>query len=123
MYNNLIINTSDNVFEPEVYCHNLHFYHNRLVNGHAFISVTEVGGGPIFLYGNTGLSDPDCEDGWAIYKISNKQRTMDRPFYIFNNSWYVDFYNNRKTFDHDPRGLGAMLTAGTEIYLMIDQNE
>lgn len=91
VYNNLIINTSDNVLEPEVYCHNLYFYHNRMINGHAFISVTEVGGGPIYLFGNTGLSEPDCEDGWAIYKISNRERTMTKPFYIFNNSWYVDY--------------------------------
>ncbi len=91
IYNNLIINTSDNVLEPEVYCHNLYFYHNKLINGHAFISVTDVGGGPIYLFGNTGLSEPDCEDGWAIYKISNRERTMSQPFYIFNNSWYVDY--------------------------------
>ena len=91
IYKNLIINTSDNVLEPEVYCHNLYFYHNRLINGHAFISVTEVGGGPIYLFGNTGLSEPDCEDGWAIYKMSNRERTMSEPFYIFNNSWYVDY--------------------------------
>jgi hypothetical protein len=91
IYNNLIINTSDNVLEPEVYCYNLYFYHNRLINGHAFISVTEVGGGPIYLYGNTGLSESDCEDGWAIYKISNRERSMSEPFYIFNNSWYVDY--------------------------------
>ncbi|MCK4854210.1 MAG: glycoside hydrolase family 88 protein [Bacteroidales bacterium] len=35
----------------------------------------------------------------------------------------VEFYNNRKTFNHDPRGLGAMMTAGTEVYLMIEQKE
>lgn len=33
----------------------------------------------------------------------------------------VDFYENRKRFDHDPRGLGAMLTAGCEIHLLINQ--
>lgn len=33
----------------------------------------------------------------------------------------VDFYENRKRFDHDPRGLGAMLTAGCEIYQLLDQ--
>jgi hypothetical protein len=92
VYNNLIINTSDNVFEPEVYYHNLYFCQSLLINGHAFISVTEVGGGPIYLFGNTGLSEPDCKAGWAIYKISNRQRTMSEPFYIiFNNSWYVDY--------------------------------
>jgi len=30
----------------------------------------------------------------------------------------VEFYNSRKRFDHDPRGLGAMITAGCEIYLL-----
>jgi rhamnogalacturonyl hydrolase YesR len=30
----------------------------------------------------------------------------------------VEFYESRKRFDHDPRGLGAMLTAGCEIYLL-----
>jgi unsaturated rhamnogalacturonyl hydrolase len=33
----------------------------------------------------------------------------------------VDFYENRKRFDHDPRGLGAMLTAGCEIYELLNQ--
>jgi rhamnogalacturonyl hydrolase YesR len=32
----------------------------------------------------------------------------------------VEFYENRKRFDHDPRGLGAMLTAGIEISLLLD---
>ena len=31
----------------------------------------------------------------------------------------VEFYNGRKTFDHDPRGLGAVLTAGSEVYKML----
>ncbi len=30
----------------------------------------------------------------------------------------VEFYETRKRFDHDPRGLGAMITAGCEIHLM-----
>lgn len=30
----------------------------------------------------------------------------------------VDFYAERKRFDHDPRGLGAMITAGCEISLL-----
>ncbi len=33
----------------------------------------------------------------------------------------VDFYENRKRFDHDPRGLGAMITAGCEIHLLKNQ--
>ncbi len=91
IYNNVIINTSDNVFEPENYCSNLHFYHNSMINCHAFISITEVGGGPIYLYGNTGLSEEDCTDGWTIFKLSNNERTLERPLYIFNNSWDVDY--------------------------------
>ncbi len=31
----------------------------------------------------------------------------------------VEFYETRKRFDHDPRGLGAMITAGCEIHLML----
>ncbi|MEM9857204.1 MAG: glycoside hydrolase family 88 protein [Bacteroidota bacterium] len=31
----------------------------------------------------------------------------------------VEFYDSRKTFDHDPRGLGAVLTAGSEVYKML----
>lgn len=30
-----------------------------------------------------------------------------------------DFYNDRKTYPHDPRGLGAVLTAGTEMNLLL----
>ena len=30
----------------------------------------------------------------------------------------VEFYQKRARFDHDPRGLGAMLTAGCEVYLL-----
>ena len=33
----------------------------------------------------------------------------------------VDFYAERKRFDHDPRGLGAMITAGCEISLLENQ--
>lgn len=91
IYGNYIRNTSDNVFEPEVFCHNLHFYHNHMVNGHALISVTDVGGGPLYLYGNTGLSEPDCKDGWSIFKLSMPERALSKPFYVFNNSWYVDY--------------------------------
>ncbi len=91
IYDNVIINTSDNVFEPENYCSNLHFYHNQLINGHAFISITEVGGGPIYIYGNTGLSEENCDDGWTIFKLSNDERSLEKPLYIFNNSWDVDY--------------------------------
>lgn len=91
IYRNTIINTSDNVLEPEVHTKNLHYYHNRMVNGHAFISITEVGGGEIYIYGNTAVSLPESEDGWTIFKISSRERALSLPLYIYNNSWHVDF--------------------------------
>jgi len=91
IYGNTIFNTSDNVLEPEVHALNLHYYHNRMVNGHAFISITEVGGGPIYVYGNTAVSLPESEDGWTIFKISSNRNALVAPLYVFNNSWQVDF--------------------------------
>lgn len=90
VYRNVIENSADNAFEPEVYCKNLHFYHNKMINSHAFISLTEVGGGPLYFYGNTGVKLPDCKDGWTVFKIIGEERRFTRPFYIFNNSWQVD---------------------------------
>jgi len=91
IYRNRIYNTSDNVLEPEVHTRNLHYYHNQMINGHAFISITEVAGGDIYIYGNTAVSLPDSEDGWTIFKISSDETSLSFPFYIFNNSWQVDF--------------------------------
>ena len=70
---------------------NLWFYHNRMINGHAFISITEVQGGEICIFGNTALSLPGSEDGWTIFKISSGSHSLSRPLYVFNNSWQVDF--------------------------------
>jgi hypothetical protein len=91
IYRNTIINTSDNVLEPELHALNLHFYHNSMVNGHAFVSITEVQGGDIYIYGNTAVSLPDSEDGWTIFKIASEGDSLSRPLHIFNNSWQVDF--------------------------------
>ncbi len=94
IYNNYIENSADNVLEPEVYVSNLYFYHNQMKNGHAFISITEVQGGPIYLFGNRGWSTPDCKDGWTIFKLSSNdddQQGLDSNLYIFNNSWFVDY--------------------------------
>ena len=104
IYDNTIINTADNVLEPELYCHNLYFYHNKIINGHALISFTDVGGGYIYLYGNTGVSLTEKEEGWTIFKISKDIRSLSDPFYIFNNSWYVDFDivgSNRHIWSND----------------------
>ncbi|MGM0473307.1 MAG: hypothetical protein ACQERV_04130 [Bacteroidota bacterium] len=91
IYRNTVFNTSDNVLEPEVHALNLHFYHNNMINGHAFISITEVAGGEIYIYGNTALTIPGDETGWTIFKISSRHTALTRPLYIFNNSWWVNF--------------------------------
>ena len=90
IYRNTIINTSDNVLEPELHAKNLHYYHNRMINGHAFVSITEVTGGEIYIYGNTAISLPSS-DGWTIFKISSREVALTLPLYIYNNSWQVDF--------------------------------
>lgn len=91
IYRNTVFNTADNVLEPEVHVLNLHFYHNTMINGHAFISITEVQGGEIYIYGNTAMSMPESDDGWTVFKISCERDSLSRPFYIYNNSWQVDF--------------------------------
>jgi hypothetical protein len=91
VYRNTVFNTADNVLEPEVHVLNLHFYHNTMINGHAFISITEVLGGELYVYGNTAMSMPDSDDGWTVFKISCISDSLSLPFYIFNNSWQVDF--------------------------------
>ena len=91
IYRNTIVNTSDNVLEPEVHTRNLHFYHNTMINGHAFISITDVLGGEIYIYGNTAVSLPAADDGWTIFKISCIEDSLSQPLYIYNNSWQVDF--------------------------------
>jgi hypothetical protein len=62
-----------------------------MINGHAFISITEVAGGEIYIYGNTAVSLPSSEDGWTVFKISCREDSLSLPLYIYNNSWQVDF--------------------------------
>ncbi len=91
IYRNTVINTADNVLEPEVHVKNLHYYHNRMINGHAFVSITEVVGGEVYIYGNTAVQLPGSEDGWTVFKISKIRHGLTGPLHIFNNSWQVDF--------------------------------
>ncbi len=94
IYGNVIINTRDNAFEPEDVCSNLHFYHNRLINSHAFISIDMVRGGPIYFYGNVGWQTEYRGHEWTIFKFRGYESDkppapLDEPLYVFNNSWYV----------------------------------
>lgn len=90
IYRNVIENSSDNAFEPEVFSRNLHFYHNKMINSHAFLSIDNIGGGPIYIYGNTGVKLPDCNDGWTILKTRGVERPLRSTMYFFNNSWQTD---------------------------------
>ncbi|MEM9895447.1 MAG: glycoside hydrolase family 88 protein [Bacteroidota bacterium] len=71
-----------------------------------------------------GWLDPNLSDvalcGWrAILNKVEKDGTVKgicRGTGIGNS---VEFYNARQTFDHDPRGLGAVLTAGVSIHELL----
>ncbi len=95
IYNNIIMNTGDNAFEPEDVCFNLHFYHNQLENSHAFISVDMIRGGDIYFYGNRGWQSMNAGHEWTVFKFRGYEdsgaQPLDEPFYVFNNSWYVHF--------------------------------
>ncbi|MBD3288862.1 T9SS type A sorting domain-containing protein [candidate division KSB1 bacterium] len=95
IYGNFIMNTGDNAFEPEDVCYNLHFYHNRLENSHAFISVDMIRGGDIYFYGNRGWQSVNAGHEWTVFKFRGYEdggsEPLDEPFYVFNNSWYVHF--------------------------------
>jgi hypothetical protein len=96
IYNNKIINTGDNAFEPEYVCYNVHFYHNQLENSHAYISIDMVRGGEIYFYGNRGWQSTHAGHEWTIFKFrgyddEDGPQPLDEPFYVFNNSWYVHF--------------------------------
>ncbi len=47
----------DNPVEPEDQAVNWWIYHNRIYNGHGWISLDGVGGGPMYIYGNVGWFD------------------------------------------------------------------
>jgi rhamnogalacturonyl hydrolase YesR len=73
---------------------------------------------------NNGWLDDSFRDnaiaGWkAVKNKISEDGTVSRICRGTGIGTSVAFYNGRETFDHDPRGLGAVLTAGTEVYLML----
>ena len=47
----------DNPIEPEDQASNWWIYHNRIYNAHAWFSLDGIGGGPVYIFGNTGWFD------------------------------------------------------------------
>lgn len=73
---------------------------------------------------NNGWLDDSFRDhalsGWnAVNRKINEDGTVSGICRGTGIGTSVAFYNGRETFDHDPRGLGAVLTAGAEVYLML----
>ena len=91
IYDNNISNIRDNDFEPEYFTYNLLIYHNFSHNIHRTLSVDNVEGGNIYYFGNVITSDGDP---WTIKicsgqgKVYGKEKLLNFPLYIFNNSYY-----------------------------------
>ena len=109
----------DNPVEPEDQAVNWWIHHNRIYNAHAWFSLDGVGGGPIYIFGNTGWFDDKPSrrcvpsdwaadrtlqaDGYAptannecarsrtgkVIKLGAGRIELREPIYVFNNSWYV----------------------------------
>src|SRR5262245_22036141 len=105
IYENLFLRIRDNPIEPEYYALDWHVRHNRLIDCHTWFSFDGVGGGYWYFYGNTGgftsRQGPSADERHTmgrVLKLSYEQldnpgsgtNTMPtRPWYVFNNSWYL----------------------------------
>lgn len=92
IYNNLFERIRDNPIEPERSAYNWHIHHNKIHNAHAWFSFTEMGGGKIYVYGNTGWNDENYglrgdHDEGTVLKFQNSKPFPSEPIYVFNNSW------------------------------------
>jgi hypothetical protein len=57
IYDNLFAYVRDNPVELETWATDVRIYRNRIVNAHAWFSFDDMGGGPIYVYGNRGWFD------------------------------------------------------------------
>lgn len=57
IYDNLFAYVRDNPVELETWATDVRIYRNRIVNAHAWFSFDDMGGGPIYIYGNRGWFD------------------------------------------------------------------
>jgi hypothetical protein len=106
VFDNDFIRIRDNPIEPEVYALDWHVRHNRLLDCHAWFSYDGVGGGYWYFYGNTGRFESrqgqnsgDRHTMGRVLKLSYQSSAPNddgasqivpiRPWYVFNNSWYL----------------------------------
>ncbi|WP_310353437.1 hypothetical protein [Methylobacterium sp. BE186] len=57
IYENLFSYVRDNPVELEIWSTKVHIFGNRIHNAHAWFSFDNMGGGPVFVYGNRGWFD------------------------------------------------------------------
>ncbi|MER2267941.1 hypothetical protein [Methylobacterium oxalidis] len=65
IYKNLFSYVRDNPVELEVWATKVHIFGNRIHNAHAWFSFDDMGGGPIFVYGNRGWFDDIPAVAWS----------------------------------------------------------
>lgn len=94
IYENEFFRIRDNPIEPEISAYNWWIHHNKIHNAHAWISLTELTGGEIYIFGNVGWNDEgyglkgDHDDG-TVLKFENSPPFPTLPIYTFHNSWYI----------------------------------
>ena len=113
IYDNSMEYIRDNPIEIEQHAANWWVYGNRIRNAHAWFSMDGARGGPHFVFSNVGWFDDIpgrlCRDeAWdgeteadgtpfqerecqrsregKVFKVGNR---MERPVYVFHNSWYL----------------------------------
>ncbi|MFE1599767.1 hypothetical protein [Methylobacterium sp. ID0610] len=57
IYDNLFAYVRDNPVELETWASDVRIFRNRIVNSHAWFSFDDMGGGPVYIYGNRGWFD------------------------------------------------------------------
>ncbi|GJE46424.1 hypothetical protein AEGHOMDF_5628 [Methylobacterium soli] len=65
IYENLFSYVRDNPVELETWATDAHIFRNRIHNAHAWFSFDDMGGGPIYVYGNRGWFDDMPALAWS----------------------------------------------------------
>ncbi|KAB1072336.1 hypothetical protein [Methylobacterium planeticum] len=65
IFDNLFSYVRDNPVELETWATNAHIFHNRIHNAHAWFSFDDMGGGPVYVYGNRGWFDDMPSLAWT----------------------------------------------------------
>jgi len=95
IYGNRFGRSLDNVYEPERWVFNQHFYHNTLegYKGCMIVSIQSVGGGPLWFYGNV------CHSGRLIWKMN--YQTNVPPYFSEVFHCYHNTFDNGEGVNHD----------------------